>query len=191
MSLLYAGVCGMDTQTDIDTNLIPAYNIINIAGLALLTLLVAASGFRCRQVPRCLKSDNNNVELSSTWYTAVASWVMLSITCCLLLGNQIGPPPPHSICLTQAVLMYASPTLYVSVALSPRINNSKNVAALPRQWHSYCRRVYVSLIPIPCSSNYFQQIHLSMSRPRGCPLPNLYRWMVSTWLVTVGLSLTT
>lgn len=150
MSLLCAGVCGMDTQTDIDRNLILAYNVINVAGLALLSLLVVASGFRCKRVPRSLKSDNN-VELPSTWFTAVWSWVVLSITYCLLLGNQIGPPPPYSICLTQAVLIYSSPTLCVPMALSLRLNNPENVAALSRRWHSYCRRVCVSLIPVLCS----------------------------------------
>lgn len=146
----------MDTQTDIDRSLVPAYNILNIAGLALLTLLLVASGFRYRQVPRGPKPDYNDVRLPSMWFTVVASWVTLSISYCLLLGNQIGPPPTHSICLTQAILIYSSPTFCAFSAVA-----------------------------------FLLQVHLSMSRPRGCPLPIVYQLTLPAiaFLVPLGIFL--
>ncbi|KAF8183941.1 hypothetical protein BJ912DRAFT_975646 [Pholiota molesta] len=50
-----------------------------------------------------------NVRRPSTWFMAVGSWVVISVANILLLGHQMGPMPPHSLCLAQATLIYASP----------------------------------------------------------------------------------
>ncbi|KAF9477906.1 hypothetical protein BDN70DRAFT_896125 [Pholiota conissans] len=52
-----------------------------------------------------------NVRRPSTWFMAVGSWVVIGIANILLIGHQMGPKPPHGICLAQAMMIYASPVL--------------------------------------------------------------------------------
>lgn len=131
----------MVTQTDVNRTLVSVYNVLNIAGAVLLTLLLVASDIRRKNVFRSSKHDHNDVRRPSMWFIAIGSWIMLSISCCLLLGNQIGPPPPHGICLTQAVLVYSTPVLCVAVELSllKVLKNLQNLGVRSRRPHSYCR----------------------------------------------------
>ncbi|KAF5327077.1 hypothetical protein D9619_004859 [Psilocybe cf. subviscida] len=100
----------MDIQSGVNGNLVSAYDALYVAGSALLILLVVASDIRHKNVFRRAKVDYNDVRRPSMWFIAVLSWITLGISFCLLLGNQIGQLPPHAICLTQAILIYSSPT---------------------------------------------------------------------------------
>jgi len=146
----------MDNQTEVNRNLISAYDVLYVAGSALMTLLLVASDLRRKNVLRGPKLDHNDVRRPSMWFTAVGSWIAFSISFCLLLGNQIGPPPPHGICLTQAIFIYSSPVFCAFSAVA-----------------------------------FLLQVHLSMSRPRGCPLPTLYQLALYAiaFLVPLGIVL--
>lgn len=116
--LPYSGVHGMDIENSANVNLVLLYDVLYVAGSALLLLLVVASGIRQTNTPRGSKLDHNDVQRPTMWIVAVSSWIALSISFCLLLGNQMDLPPPHGICLTQAIFVYSSPTLCVSLVFS-------------------------------------------------------------------------
>lgn len=55
------------------------------------------------------------IKRSATWYGELTSWLVYSVSYILLFGHQLGPkPPPHGLCMFQAVLVYAMPPLYAS-----------------------------------------------------------------------------
>ncbi|KAF7308838.1 hypothetical protein MKEN_01083700 [Mycena kentingensis (nom. inval.)] len=84
---------------------ITIFNSFSVAGVLSLTLVVAAA--YCSPV----------IKRSELWYRHMISWVVYSATFLLLLGRQLGPPPPIGLCMVQASLIYAAPTLPTLSAL--------------------------------------------------------------------------
>jgi hypothetical protein len=58
----------------------------------------------------------SNVRRHITWINFCMSWILSSLSYCLLLfaRQDYGPEPNHILCLVQSPLIYAAPTLYVS-----------------------------------------------------------------------------
>lgn len=99
------------------------FDVLNGVGLAfLLPILYTA-----------LRSTN--IKRASTWFMVTGSWVVTSLSSLILVGQQTGPPPRTSICLMQAMLVYASPVLcsfsavafmlqvYLSIVLAVKSNS--------------------------------------------------------------------
>jgi hypothetical protein len=76
-----------------------AFIALNLAGgIGLVLVLITAAISR-------------KVKRTPTWYSFCFSWVFYAVSCSLLFlaGQQKNPMPTHSLCSTQAVLIYALP----------------------------------------------------------------------------------
>ncbi|KAJ7931580.1 hypothetical protein B0H13DRAFT_1958907 [Mycena leptocephala] len=82
------------------------FNTFSFLGVFSLTLVVATAHF------------SPTVHRSPLWFRHMIAWIVYSVSFLLLIGRQSGPPPPFGLCLVQASLVYASPTLPTLSALA-------------------------------------------------------------------------
>ncbi|KAF8169110.1 hypothetical protein K438DRAFT_238677 [Mycena galopus ATCC 62051] len=54
---------------------------------------------------------SSTVHRSGLWFRHIISWIIYSASFLLLVGNQFTPTPPFGLCMVQAALIYAAPTL--------------------------------------------------------------------------------
>lgn len=75
------------------------YNGLFISGLVLLAALL---------IPAFLSAKVTRMRI---WYAVNISLMWYCASFLLLMGRQIGPDPPFELCVIQAALTYAAPTL--------------------------------------------------------------------------------
>ncbi|KAF9011679.1 hypothetical protein BDZ89DRAFT_485723 [Hymenopellis radicata] len=58
-----------------------------------------------------------NVRRAAIWYTFIMAWTVYCLPFLLIVGHQQGPPPDHTLCLAQAVFVYASAPMAIFACL--------------------------------------------------------------------------
>jgi len=92
------------------------------------------------------------IKRASTWFMVIGSWVVTSLSNLILLGQQTGPPPRISVCLMQAMLVYASPILCSFSALAFMLQVYLSVP-LALKSNSKISRTQTRLLHlVPCTS---------------------------------------
>lgn len=92
----------LSSRDESNSTQITAFNILAFLGVFLNVAALAPALF----LP--------TVHRRTTWYGLVTSWIIYSTSYLLLLGRQTGPEPPFGLCICQAALIYAAPSLYVT-----------------------------------------------------------------------------
>ncbi|KAJ7180735.1 hypothetical protein C8R46DRAFT_1070436 [Mycena filopes] len=85
--------------TDGLTTAVTAFNAFSFVGVSSLTLVAATAYF------------SSSVHRSGLWFRHILAWIVYSSSFLLLVGRQLGPAPPFGLCLVQAGLIHAAPTL--------------------------------------------------------------------------------
>ncbi|KAJ7043689.1 hypothetical protein C8F04DRAFT_1072970 [Mycena alexandri] len=75
------------------------FNTFSFLGVFSLTLVAATAHFA------------PSVHRSGLWFRHIIAWIVYSVSFLLLVGRQSGPAPPFGLCMVQAALIHASPTL--------------------------------------------------------------------------------
>ncbi|KAK7437495.1 hypothetical protein VKT23_018566 [Stygiomarasmius scandens] len=91
-----------ESQTIVVLNVFFAFQLFGLAGLSIILLTAA--------ITRAWKHPS--------WINFCVTWIISSISYCLLLGRPLHYVPPHQLCFAQAVLIYTVPTLTASATLS-------------------------------------------------------------------------
>ncbi|KAJ7155013.1 hypothetical protein C8R46DRAFT_1116815 [Mycena filopes] len=52
-----------------------------------------------------------SIRRSKLWFAHLGAWAVYAFSYLVLVGHQVGPAPPHALCLFQAGLIYASPPM--------------------------------------------------------------------------------
>ncbi|KAJ6489611.1 hypothetical protein C8R47DRAFT_1195989 [Mycena vitilis] len=81
------------------------FNTFSFLGVFSLLLVIGTAYF------------SSTVHRSGLWFRHMIAWIIYSVSYLLLLGRQVGPTPPFGLCLVQAALIHAAPTLPTLSAL--------------------------------------------------------------------------
>jgi len=89
----------MSAPSDFNHSFVTIFNVFCVLGVCSLGLVAATAHF------------SSTVHRSGLWFRHIISWTIYSASYLLLIGNQFTPAPPFGLCMVQAALIYAAPTL--------------------------------------------------------------------------------
>ncbi|KAJ6489612.1 hypothetical protein C8R47DRAFT_473805 [Mycena vitilis] len=99
----------MATAVPVDVDVlqdeVTLFNSFSFLGVFFLTVVIGTAYF------------SSTVHRSGLWFRHMMAWIIYSASYLLLLGRQLGPAPPLGLCMVQAALIYAAPTLPTLSAL--------------------------------------------------------------------------
>lgn len=135
---------------------------MQLSGAAILTLILVIVALSPR------------LSRLSTWYSFCLSWILSSLSYCLLYisGQQTRPEPEPGLCVFQSGLIYAAPVLWVPLFALQR-----------RSWSDFWTCKELSGRHSPSSSTSVSQKHTSriiFSRPVISDLPQNVQCLVPT-----------
>ncbi|KAJ6494878.1 hypothetical protein C8R47DRAFT_389151 [Mycena vitilis] len=79
---------------------------------------LAAGGFVMLLATLFAAMLSRTIHRSETWYSMVFSWLVYSLSYLLIVGHQLGSPPPRGLCVLQMAFIYATPPLTASTGLA-------------------------------------------------------------------------
>lgn len=85
--------------------LVAIFDFIHILAFTLLCLVLLTAALA------------PSVHRSPTWFNFLATWVLYCISYLAILGQQVGEEPHFSVCLLQAMFIYAAPAVTVTAGL--------------------------------------------------------------------------
>ena len=98
-TLTASGVDNNKTNPDIFP--IIAFDVLQIIGLITISIIL------------CIVWFSPHIRRSTAWFSHIFGWSFSCIGYLLLIGQQTGHPPGPILCLCQAMLLDAFPTLFV------------------------------------------------------------------------------
>jgi len=95
---------------------------------------------------------SSSIKRASTWLMVIVSWFITSLANLMLVGQQTGRPPMTSVCLAQAMLIYAVPifTSFYATAFMCQVYLSISLALNSNSTIS--RRQMILLHALPCGA---------------------------------------
>ncbi|KAF8968132.1 hypothetical protein BDZ97DRAFT_1916351 [Flammula alnicola] len=126
--------------SDPNVHFIILFDILYILGLVSVSVILITATLSSR------------IRRTSTWFMVLGSWFVTSLANLILLGQQTGPPPKTSVCLLQAMLIYATPVFasFTVVAFLLHVYLSIQLAV---KSHSAISQTHLILFhAIPCGA---------------------------------------
>ncbi|KAL4256577.1 hypothetical protein AB1N83_009483 [Pleurotus pulmonarius] len=126
--------------------LIAVFDFTQIIGFVLLVIVLLSA----RLAP--------TVHRSPAWFNFLFTWVLYCVSYLITLGQQTGEEPDFSVCLLQAMLIYAAPAVTVTAGLCFSIEMWRIIthAGLPLERGASSFRDYGAIVVAP----YF--VHLTI-----------------------------